>query len=565
MARTLDPAEAPALPLSVRELVARRLDRLGARSQELVGVAAVIGRRFDFLLLLAAGGGDERETAAGVEEMVRHRVLQAVGTQLDFTHDRIREVAYARLLPPRRILLHRAVAEALEKQTQPEHGRGEQIEQLAHHSLHGDLRDKAVRYLRQAGARAAERSALPEARVWLEQALDVAGTLVESRSSLEECFEVRLALRPLLSQLGQFRRALQILSEAEALAERLHDDHRRGRVCAFLANIHARLDEPDEALAHGERALRISERLGDPRLRILATTYLVQAHFYRGEYARVVELATGNIATLPPDWVHEFFGSTQPVSVNDRFRALVSLANLGRFAEAAALEGEVVRLAEETGHAYAVALAYHAASMLYLVKGDWTRARGLIERQIAELRRGSIVAELPMALAFAARALAHLGEATEALGRIQECERLLDDAPSSERGGYTSTYYSLGRACLMLNRVDEAQRLADRAARSVSGRTDYVPVILHLLGDIEARPDRFSAERAQTHYGEALALAESRGMRPLIAHCHAGLGALHRRMREREKARQHLATAIGMYREMGMTYWLESLEVAMAP
>jgi hypothetical protein len=46
-------------------------------------------------------------------------------------------------------------------------------------------------------------------------------------------------------------------------------------------------------------------------------------------------------------------------------------------------------------------------------------------------------------------------------------------------------------------------------------------------------------------------------MRPLVAHCHLGLGTLYLRTDKREQARDHLATATTMYREMGMTYWLE--------
>jgi hypothetical protein len=46
-------------------------------------------------------------------------------------------------------------------------------------------------------------------------------------------------------------------------------------------------------------------------------------------------------------------------------------------------------------------------------------------------------------------------------------------------------------------------------------------------------------------------------MRPLVAHCHLGLGKVYRRTGKREQAQKHLATATTMYREMGMTYWLE--------
>jgi hypothetical protein len=57
-----------------------------------------------------------------------------------------------------------------------------------------------------------------------------------------------------------------------------------------------------------------------------------------------------------------------------------------------------------------------------------------------------------------------------------------------------------------------------------------------------------------------MTLAAERSMRPLVAHCHLGLGKLYRRTDKREQAREHLATATTMYREMGMTYWLEQAE-----
>jgi hypothetical protein len=72
-----------------------------------------------------------------------------------------------------------------------------------------------------------------------------------------------------------------------------------------------------------------------------------------------------------------------------------------------------------------------------------------------------------------------------------------------------------------------------------------------------------AAEDALGYYHEALALADELGMRPLIAHCHLGLGKLYHRTDKREQAREHLTTATTMYREMGMTYWLEKAEAEM--
>ena len=118
-------------------------------------------------------------------------------------------------------------------------------------------------------------------------------------------------------------------------------------------------------------------------------------------------------------------------------------------------------------------------------------------------------------------------------------------------------YHSLGRACLLLGQLDEARRLGARAIESSPRQPGYAAHALHLLGDIATHPDRFDAERGEVHYREALALAEPRGMRPLVAHCHLGLGALHGRAGRVADSKSHLALAEDMYRQMAMTFWLE--------
>ena len=65
------------------------------------------------------------------------------------------------------------------------------------------------------------------------------------------------------------------------------------------------------------------------------------------------------------------------------------------------------------------------------------------------------------------------------------------------------------------------------------------------------------AVAAEERYREAKALAGALEMRPLVAHCHLGLGKLYRRTGKPHEAQEHVATAATMYREMEMTYWLE--------
>jgi tetratricopeptide (TPR) repeat protein len=119
----------------------------------------------------------------------------------------------------------------------------------------------------------------------------------------------------------------------------------------------------------------------------------------------------------------EHLGLITPPSVYNHWHLVMSLAGLGRFAEAAEYEAEAIRLAEPTHHAVTVAMAHWAAGMLYLSKGDWARACSLREPWVAAARTGNIVFLLPAARATSAWALSQLGEAGQALNRLREAER----------------------------------------------------------------------------------------------------------------------------------------------
>jgi class 3 adenylate cyclase/tetratricopeptide (TPR) repeat protein len=565
--RVAEDARTIQVPVTVQAILAARIDRLAPEDKRLLQAAAVIGKDVPFALLLAIAELGEEDLRRGLTHLQGAEFLYETSLFPDlaytFKHALTHEVTYGGLLQERRRELHARIVEAIE--TLHRDRLGEQIERLAHHALRGELREKAVHYLRQAGLKATERSALQDARVRFEQALDVLKSLPETQSALERAFETRLELRPVLNQLGEVRRMLECMREAVTIAERLNDDGRRGRASAFVMTAHALLGELDEALVSGTRALEIAGRLGDLGLRILSTSLLEPVHYYRGEYNRVVELATDNLAALPTDWVYRYFvGMAVPASVYDRSWLVVSLAQLGRFTEAAEYRSEAIRLAEPTHHAVAVGQAHRAASMFHLLEGDWANARGLIERLIPVVRAGNVLFLLPFAIASSAWVLAQLDEASEALSRLREGEELLEhQAAKGFVGDLGWAYHSLGRACLLLGRLDEARRLGERALEFSPGHHGFAAHAQHLLGDIATHPDRFDAESGEAHYRHALALAGPRGMRPLVAHCHLGLGKLYRRTDTRKQAQEHLIAAATMYREMGMRFWLEQAEAEM--
>jgi class 3 adenylate cyclase/tetratricopeptide (TPR) repeat protein len=561
--RLTRPVEALHVPATVQTILAARIDRLPAEEKQLLQAASVIGKDVPHALLEAIAEQSEAGPQRGLRHLQASEFIHETGLYLDlaysFKHALTHEVTYRGLLRERRRQLHARVVNAIE--TLFHDHLGEQIERLAHHAVQGELREEAVPYLRQAGLKAAGRSAHEDARTWFEQAIAVLVSLPESPSTLEQAFDVRLDLRQTLNLLAAPRRALERLLEAETLAERLNDDRRRGLVCALLSNAHCHLGELDEALAFGTRALEIAERLRDLKLRIVAKTILEQQHYYRGEYARVVALATDDDALAFPKDTYSDFGVSGPPSELNRCWLIISLAELGRFAEAAEHASEAIRRATATQPAYTVGWAHWAAGMIHLLSGEWAQARPHIEHATAVLRAGNVALLLSFLVVSSAWGLAQLGEATEALGRLREGERLVErQAGRGYVGSIGWLHLRLGRAALLLDRLDDAQRFGDRAMDASPRQFGFAAYALHLLGDIATHPEQFDPERGATYYREALALAEPRGMRPLVAHCHLGLGKLHRRTANPEQAREHLTTAMAMYREMGMTYWQEQVE-----
>jgi tetratricopeptide (TPR) repeat protein len=169
----------------------------------------------------------------------------------------------------------------------------------------------------------------------------------------------------------------------------------------------------------------------------------------------------------------------------------------------------------------------------------------------------------PIYVAAGATASSTLAVAYAIAGRVDEAISLVAPAVAEFR---QSQFHSrpafvllaAGNACLSAGLIDEATAYATDAlmlARQLEARAAEAQALC-LIGDVTSAR---GATDAEVHYREALTLAGGIGMRPLVAHCHFGLGKLYRRTGKREQAQEHLTTVM-MYREMGMTYWLEKAE-----
>ena len=195
--RLTHPIQAIQVPPTVQVMLAARIDRLSPEDKHLLQTASVVGKDVPFALLQAIADLPDEALRRGLDHLQAAEFLYETGLYPDpeysFTHALTQDVTYGGLLQERRHELHARIVEAIETL----HGDrlGEHIERLAHHAGRGQLQEKAVDYLRQAGLKAAARSALRDARTWFEQALGVLAALPDSHSTLDQAFEIRLELR----------------------------------------------------------------------------------------------------------------------------------------------------------------------------------------------------------------------------------------------------------------------------------------------------------------------------------------------------------------------------------
>jgi tetratricopeptide (TPR) repeat protein len=236
---------------------------------------------------------------------------------------------------------------------------------------------------------------------------------------------------------------------------------------------------------------------------------------------------------------------------------------LGTFTEGSALAEEGLRIAEAIGHPGSRMAASWGIGLLYLRHGDLRRALPRLERAIGICQDADLPTWFP-------RIAAALGAAYTLGGRIADAVPLLmqaiEQATAVESVYQAQGSLSLGEAQVLAGGLEEAHTLAERAlaharAHQERGHQAYA---LRLLGDIAARCESPEHEQAEAHYHQALALAEELGMRPLVAHCHHGLGRLYGQIGRNEPARVALITAIDLYRTMEMTFWLPQAEAALA-
>ena len=544
------------VPATVQAILAARIDRLDPEEKRMLQSAAVIGREFSLPLLQAIVGGNEGDLGSKLARMQAAEFLyeSSLFPEIEYTfkHVLTQEVAYEGLLQDKRHALHARILEAIERLAADR--LASEIEHLAHHAFRGEVWDKAVSYLRQAGTKALERSASREAMAFFEQALSALGHLPEDRSTMEQGIDIRLDLRQALVPLADRGRIFDHMQKAEGLARTLGDERRLSWIAYALAHYHYLSHDQERAQEVGRRALELSSGV-DLAHEVAVNVLLGYSLHITGNYRQATVVLRRNIDVLSGDRVRERFGL--PIfpafpSVTSRERMVRCLGELGEFTEGVRLGEEGMRIAEEIDHATSFTAMCLGFGTLLMRREDLDRALPVLERGMEVGRRGSIYVYVFSLAAAVGRAQVLTGRVKEGLALMTE---VVNEAASKDAAlGQATRLAWLAEGLLVAGEHEPAWDRAQQALE-ISRRfreKGQEAWTLHLLGEVAGQRHPDDHETAERFYRDAMLAAEPLGMRPAVAHCHLGLGELHTRAGRREEAQEYLRTASGLFRDMGI-------------
>lgn len=505
-------------PSSVHAVLSARIDRLETLEKRLLQSAATIGSSFALRVLCTM------MEDVPAESVHRHvRCLADAGLVVEtslypeprygFKHALMQEVTYDALPQGRRRHQHAQIVSAIE--TLYASRLAEHVEELAYHAERGEVWDRLARYARMAGQRAAAQSAYRAAARHFEQAIAAFEQLPPSEAVATEAIRTRFELRSALFPLGEIARDLAHLRRAEELARDLSDRRLLAWVSAYMARDLALLGEPDAALAASERALELSQSVGDLDLLVLTRASIGQAHYALGNYALSAQTLRSLLSDIANVDRKQRFGLPLPGHIMFRSWLIWSLSRLG---DAEAIDGvmaELLKIAADLDQPLAQTITRYSCGFALVNCGDLVRGVDYLEQALALCRRWDLTA-------WFTNVASCLGYAYARTGRIADGLELLRQAIERSRRLQLMISHSMevawhGEASLIAGDIDVAATQADEAIALAQrykeqGNEAYATWLKAEVARHRGAYDAALVQRAEQ-------LARAAGMRPLLERC----------------------------------------------
>ncbi len=551
------PKQVAALSPKVQATIQTRLLRLSNPARELASVAAVIGRAFAFDVLAQASGVDQDGLVGALDELWQRRIVREQGRgEYDFSHDRIREVAYAQISRARRRLLHRRVALALEQAHAP--ALADVSGLLAAHYEKAGMAEQAVAWYWRAVENGRQRfSSHRDGLASLRKGLALLATLPQTpeRQSQRLSFllGLGLTLNSMEGPIGDEVRG--IFGEAELLSRQLGEKQQqyvaqRGQWSGFLN----RLLIP-QAQEQAVRNLALAQELGDPRALRDAYTNWGLASIEVGDFAQAVGYLELALAQQPAEHLLLPVAAGFELGIDAAFFRSTVLCLLGYTEQAQGQAQSALQAARALGDPFTLIPALYFASQFFQIARDMPALRAATAEMVELAARYEIFAFL-----YDGSILLEWGEALQT-GQVAATARLHEHLTNYiKTDNYQLTYfYGLAaEACHAVGRRREALTTIDTALALVesSGERFWCAELNRLQGEIRLA---LGEEEVEVCFQTALAIARQQQAKLLELRAALSLGRLWQAQGKGEEARQLVA---GVYEWFSEGFETPDLRIA---
>jgi DNA-binding SARP family transcriptional activator/predicted ATPase len=526
------------IPPGMLAVLRHRLGQLSPPARALVEIAAVVGRSFAVDVIARAGDLPEGELIYALDELWQRRIVREHGLQgYDFSHDRLREVAYADIGPARRRLLHRRVAEALEALLPPAHY--DASAQIALHYARAGMVDNAVPAYRRAAQVAQAVFAHKEAIGHLRAALVLLEQLPPGAMRDQEEFQIQLALA--VSHRVQdgwtAEETAQALRRAQFLAADRADQKIQLQLGFGLLGYHIVRGEIAEAHTLAERLVALADEAQNSALQTAAYNGLAGALLHQGELLRSEQLFSRVVSSYSRRHHHDYVAM---VGLDYGVLGMAwhshCLWLLGDAERALAQGRAALSLAEELDHPFSRTLALTYLATLHQLRGERAQVAAVSEQAIALANAHDIryYGAWAVVLLQWSRVEAGAGET------VRRQLRSALDAFCATTAGLRQPYFLalLAEAHAEAGETDVALQLLDEASQvaSAQGERWWDAEICRLRGNcLLARRQDDPAAEAQLL--RALTIARSQSARALERRAALSLAGLYERLGRHEQAR----------------------------
>jgi predicted ATPase len=559
------PIESIEVPPTVQAVLAARIDRLSPEDKRLLQSASVIGETIPLTLLQSVLETPEEELRRGLGQLQAAEFFYETSlfpdVEYTFKHGLTYQVAYNSLLVERRRTLHARIVDVIESVYGDR--LDEQIERLAHHAFQGEVWDKAVVYLQEAGAKAAAHTANQEAVVHFEQALRALDHLSESRATLEQAIDIRVELGSVLMATKGFG-APEVESsykKAQELCERFGETPQLFPVLWGQWLVNNVQGYHDTAQRLGERLAGLAERARDTALLLQAHHALWTTLFTIGKLTEAREHQEQGLVLYDPQEhrSHSFLYGGHDPGVCCRAHSAMSLWMLGYPDQALRSAQDAVRLARELSHSFSTTVALNVVAWAHYHRGEYREATELARALVELATEQGFSLFHAHGLAFLARSMVEEGEGKEGLAELESA--LVAHKATGATGGRATAFVIclIAEACAKERQTE--QGLEAIAKGFAAGGDIYKPELLRLKGELLLGQDVPAVRDVEACFQEAIDIAQSHCAKSLELRVVMSLSRLLHQQGKSDEARQMLAEIYGWFTEGFDTHDLKEAKV----